>query len=152
MMSNNKTRESKAIQFVKTSNFVGEIYRYDKKKKIYILKGNYIGEMPAYIYFLAANSSNSLFGTSAKNYEFPFPNETIAFENTKNVDSVDLNSNIRHFEFIFSEPNGFFSQNASIYHPPQIYVKVMPYKVKDERVVLNLNQKQNETSVIPIMT
>lgn len=150
MMSDNEFDEFTAIQYIKTSNLVGEIYRHSRMKKIYILKGNYIGDLPAFLYFLAANSSNSLFGTTAKNYEFPFPNEMIAFENTKNVDTVDLNSNNRHFEFVFSKPNEFFSENGRIYHPPQIYVKIVPYKIKDGRIVLNQNQKQSQTFVIPL--
>lgn len=118
-------RESTESERIKKSTHT--VAGKGKVDEVFVLKGNYVGPLPAHLYFLAANPSNDFYGTTAHSYNAPFPNESIAFENTPNRHLVKLDG-LRHFEAAFVKPNAFYTENGSVYHPSQIYVKIIHVK------------------------
>jgi hypothetical protein len=135
----NENIKTKTIGTFSSDKMIGEIYKVENKENIYLLKANYVGTLPIIIYFLAANPSNCFYGTIANQYLVPFPNETIAFENSPNNDFITLYDN-RNFEIYFSMPNPYFNSNGNIYHSSRLYFKFVRFKQSkngNEKIIIN---------------
>ena len=122
--------------------------------RMYVLKGNYTGELPVLIYFLAANPPNSFYGSSAVMYTYPFPNQTIAFENTPSHAVVRLDSK-RDFEIQFLPPNSFYTSNGSTLEEPKIYLKFIHFKTiqkdaRDDPLIIPVNSLNAKTFMVKI--
>jgi hypothetical protein len=144
------------LKVVKSFSFEmlnGEIYELQKEQNIYLIKSNYLGELPVNIYFLGANPSNNHFGTLADQYTIPFSNLEIAFENTSNNENIELKTT-RNFEIIFSLPNAYYSDNGNVFNESEIYFKFFPFKFSNlfhKKIKLNINDEiKNNNQDFPI--
>jgi hypothetical protein len=141
------------LKIVKSFSFEmlnGEIYELSRENNLYLIKSNYLGELPVNIYFLAANPSNNHFGTLANQYTIPFTNSQIAFEKTANNENIELVDR-RNFEIVFSIPNAYYSDNGNVFNESGIYIKFVPYKLSNvykKKVKVNINDKYFPTYII----
>lgn len=122
--------------------FNGEIYEMSVENNLFLIKANYLGELPVNIYFLAANPSSNHFGTIASQYTIPYSSFEIAFERTANNENITLLTN-RDFEIIFSLPNAYYSDNGKKFNESEIYLKFVPYrfsKLYNKKIKVNINQ------------
>ena len=94
---------------------------YQGRGKI-LIKGNIrrAGKTNGTLTFWAANPPDYL--TSYSGSALPFPNSTIAFENTPNKGKVPYVNGT--FEFLIHFPNAYYTGIGSVYTPPQIYIQL----------------------------
>jgi len=72
------------------------------------------------IYYWAA--APPTYGTSFSGSGMPYPNPTVAFDNTPNKGVVEINNG--NFEFNIHYPNAYYVGLGSLYVPPHINLKI----------------------------
>ena len=59
----------------------------------------------------------------------PFPNASVAFDNTPNKHTIDTNG---LFDVVFKYPNGYYKNDAFVKIPPSIYFSLRPKQSPQE--------------------
>jgi hypothetical protein len=125
----------KKIKTFSQKNMNGEIYKYkeNESENHYILKANYVGNLPAEIHFWASNPPDT--HVICNKFIVPFPNAKIAYENTPNFKKINLEGS-RNFEVDFMYPNSYYENSGTIFIPPHLHFKFYTTEA-NEKVINN---------------
>lgn len=117
------------IKTFSQKNMNGEIYKF--KDNHYILKANYVGNLPAEIHFWASNPPDTQ--VICNKFIIPFPNAQLAYENTPNFKKINLDTT-RNFEVDFIYPNSYYENGGTIYIPPHLHFRFYSTENNEKKI------------------
>ena len=95
------------------------------------LKGNLLqlsNRTNLYIKYWASNSPT--YNSNYSGSGLPYPNEEVAFENSENIGTSNLNNG--KFSFSISYPNSYYTNMGTIYIKPEVQIQVFDNQTNKE--------------------
>ena len=103
---------------------VGEVYRIGESR--YVLEANYLGDtIPVNVHIYGSNPKRKSYGTSHLNFEIPYQNMEVAFQNTPNISYIKLDGQ-RDFHFEFEMPNVYYHHSKIVL--PHLFMRINEHK------------------------
>ena len=115
-----------------------KLFKKKDEKNAFIVSGNL--EYPNFVqkYFIKYNASNPPnYNSSYSGSCLPFPNETVAFENTPNRGVAEVING--DFSFVLQYPNSYYTNMGTVYMPPQVRMVLVDKDNKELSSILTLN-------------
>jgi hypothetical protein len=103
----------------------------------FIISGNVLGHTNSEIFIKYSASNPPTYNSNFSGSGLPFPNETIAFENTPNMGVIEVING--KFSFAIRYPNSYYINLGSVYIPPQVRLMLVDKNNKQMESIKTVN-------------
>lgn len=103
----------------------------------FLISGNVSGHSNSEIFIKYSASNPPTYNSNFSGSGLPFPNETVAFENTPNMGVVQVVNG--QFSFSLRYPNSYYINLGSVYVPPQVRLMLVNKDNKQMESIKTVN-------------